>query len=150
MFAACLYTTNMEEQMFIPANEAAEQCGISIEKLEKLANRKDCPKKMIDGEGNYNPGVVNKFLARMERIAADTAVRQKQQRDTWREQTATKRGCKARRSIPEQETLEEFQQRFWETDNMWQDFCLNDMSEEWVRYFIRKALEFGHNTAYPE
>ena len=135
--------------MFIPAHEAAEQCGISAGKLEKLTKRKDRPKKMMNDEGNYNPDVINKFLKRLKACAAEVCKRNKQQKETGKGR-AIKRGRKARRFIPEQETLEEFQTRFWATDGMWQEFCLNELSEEWVRYFIRKALAFGHAAAYPE
>ena len=136
--------------MFVTAQEAADQCGISLEKLEKLAKRVDRPKKMMNDEGNYNPVVVNKFLERLQVHAEAAIARQQRQGDAWKEQTATEGSCKVRRSISKQETLEEFQKRFWETDDLWQEFCLNDMSEDWVRYFIRKALEFGHATAYPK
>jgi len=129
--------------MFITAQEAADQCGISIEKLEKIARRRDCPKKMMDDEGNYNPIVVTKMLERLKKVAETSARYHKTGR-------TTKRTRKTLSSVPRQETLEEFQLRFWTTDKVWQEFCLNDVSEDWMRYFIRKALEFGHATAYPK
>jgi len=127
--------------MFVTAQEAADQCGITVEKLEKIAKRKDCPKKMMDKQGNYNPEIVNKLLARI------AAYREQAKRYTKQ----NKQQSQPRRSVKRsQETLEEFTLRFWKTDDLWQEYMTTDMSEDWAKYFIRRALEFGHRTAYPE
>jgi len=119
--------------MFLTSQQAADKFGITVEKLERISNRKDCPANFVDTKGYYDEEKVGKILAHMRKQADKV------------KEYYTKKKCEA---APE--SFDEFVMRFWETDEMWRDFVTVEVDEKWFRYFISAALEFGYKTAHPE
>jgi len=140
--------------MFVSPQEAADKCGITVERLEKISKRKKLPKNFVDDRGNYNIDAVKKMLEFIRQQAEYTKeynARQKGGQAVKTHKTRSPRKAKTPRvKARPAETLDEFTTRFWETDEMWREFVSAEMNEQWLRYFIRSALEFGHKTAYPE
>jgi len=129
--------------MFLSAKQTAEKFGITVEKLEKIATYKTAPKGMVDSRGNYDIAKVESAIKRIERNAR-YALAHKERVAAGIE---PKRSHK--KSVPANESFEEFVLRFWETDDLWKDFVGAEANEEWMRYFIGAALEFGYKTAHP-
>jgi len=54
---------------FLSANETAAKFGIMAEKLDKILNRKDCPKDMVDDRGYFSVEAVAAMLTKMKKAA---------------------------------------------------------------------------------
>ena len=148
--------------MHVTPEKAAESFGITVEKLEKIRKRKDCPKDIVDSEGFYDTEVVEKMLAKLREQSEQAAKKylaKKQSTESATKKIRCKKTSKrvtAKRSVAKQtgarvvaESLDEYIARFWETDQRWLDFVTQDLNETWMRHFIGEALRFGHETAYP-
>jgi hypothetical protein len=139
--------------MYIKAEEAAKQCNITVEKLEKIARNKRCLVGIKNDDGLYDPSVVQKMLERRRMVAEKNKKYYHQNKSTSskprRDKPVTKQSTRKRHT----ETPEEYKKRFWTEDDHWQDFMFKSINKEnykeWVEYFIGEALAFGYDTAYP-
>jgi molecular chaperone DnaK (HSP70) len=138
--------------MYVTAKEAAEECGITVEKLEKIARNKRCLVGIKNDQGFYDPEVVQTMLDR-QRKAKEAAKRYYQRNKSTQCKSAIKHPTKSTTSKRRTETPEEYQERFWTEEDRWKDFMLKDINKEnykeWMEYFIGEALAFGYDTAYP-
>jgi hypothetical protein len=97
-----------------------------------IVNRKDAPKDLTDAAGRFSTDTLEKFLHRMKKSA-----------EYVKKAAASKRAEAARAKVAD-ESLEDFTKRFWEENGNWHDFVdLEEITENWARYFVRQALQFG-------
>jgi len=145
--------------MFLSPQETADKFGITVEKLERMSKRKDCPADFVDENGCYNEEKVGKMLDFLQKQAEYTKKYHAAKRAESAEGTPQTRAAKKSKtqkkhyvSTPaaSSESYDEFVMRFWETDEMWRDFVTAEVNENWLRYFLNAALEFGYQTAHPE
>jgi len=140
--------------------KAAESFGITVEKLEKIRKRRDCPKGIVDSEGFYNTEIVGQMLDKMRKQAAQVREYQAKKKGKPPAVEKTRKKATKKRTVPRQtkeatarivqETFDEYVNRFWETDERWRDFVSAEVNETYLRYFIDATLRFGHATAFPE
>ena len=55
--------------MFVSAKKAADQFGITVEKLQAMSKRKDCVADLVNTKGEYDTTQVAKMLKHMRKQA---------------------------------------------------------------------------------
>ena len=149
----------MTQFTYAPATEVAEKFGVTVDRLQKLAVRKDCPKNFRDSVGDYNIQLVGTFLSRIKKAAQTTKtyLQQKRKEKKREEPRRPRRKKEATRVIPTGTsttavpaltsdtglTFYEFRKKFWENFDHWLLIIDKPIEDGEARNLVHKALHFG-------
>lgn len=161
--------------MRVIAQQAADKFGITLEKLQRISQRKSAPAGLIDEHGQYDTDILEKFLKKIaieiaaaKKYAAKKRVeagvkprntnsskpkRAKRVKSVKAAKAAKKQVRKTKRVIRRktQESFQDFIRRFWLEEEHWMSFLeAGESTLDWALRFTNAALEFGFKTAYPK